>query len=191
MTKQELRNDYIERRRQLESSDIHVFSENILTLFRTLNFSDIHFLHIFYPMTGKHEVDSLLLAEWIRNKYPEIRLLLPKTNLTTHRLEHIIWTEETPLAMNKWGITEPEHGESIQPELIDMVIVPLLAFDKLGNRLGYGKGFYDRFLKECREDVIKAGLSFFDPEELLEEMAEHDVPLDLCITPTRIWKFHS
>jgi 5-formyltetrahydrofolate cyclo-ligase len=72
-----------------------------------------------------------------------------------------------------------------------MVIVPLLAFDKQGNRLGYGKGFYDRFLSDCRPDVIKAGTSYFEPEERFEELDQYDVPLDLCITPNNIWKFNS
>ena len=131
----------------------------------------------------------MLLAGWIRSNHPEIKLLLPKSDLQNHTLEHIVWEEDTPLAMNEWGITEPENGEAIQPGLIDMVIIPLLAFDKAGNRIGYGKGFYDRFLAECRPDVRKIGISYFEPEEKFEEVDVFDIPLDVCLTPVKIWAF--
>jgi 5-formyltetrahydrofolate cyclo-ligase len=91
--------------------------------------------------------------------------------------------------MNQWGITEPEYGKEVPPQLIDVVIVPLLAFDTRGNRLGYGKGFYDRFLAECKADVLKIGVSYFEPEQAFEEVDEYDIPLDICVTPERVWSF--
>ena len=70
--------------------------------------------------------------------------------------------------------------------MIDVVFVPLLAYDKLGNRVGYGKGFYDKFLSECKPGVVKIGLSFFEPEELIEDLFETDVKLDFCVTSERV-----
>ena len=70
-----------------------------------------------------------------------------------------------------------------------MVFVPLLAFDKKGHRVGYGKGFYDKFLSECKPDAIKIGLSFFEPEELITDVFESDVKLDYCVTPNSIHAF--
>lgn len=188
MQKRELRKLYDLRRRELSPDDIDRLSAEIARRFGAELFKGIRFLHIFYPMTGKHEFNSLLLAERIRTEFPDISLVLPKSDLTDCTLKHIIWETNTPLAMNAWGITEPEDGMEISAQKIDMVVIPLLAFDIKGNRLGYGKGFYDRFLSECREDIRKVGVSFFPPEEQIAA-EEHDIPLDLCITPERIWSF--
>jgi 5-formyltetrahydrofolate cyclo-ligase len=70
-----------------------------------------------------------------------------------------------------------------------MIIIPLLAFDEKGYRVGYGKGFYDRYLKECREDCLKIGLSYFEAVPSVDDAAEFDVPLDFCITPQRTYVF--
>ena len=80
-------------------------------------------------------------------------------------------------------------GIKIPTSKIEVVFVPLLAFDKKGNRVGYGKGFYDRFLSECNPETIKIGLSFFEPEELIEDVFENDVKLDYCVTPDEVYQF--
>lgn len=188
MDKQHLRKWYEQKRNELSPEDVDRLSIAVVHQFSMLSLSGIKYLHLFYPMVGKHEFNSLLLVKKIREQYPGISLVLPKSDLKKYTLRHILWLEETPLSMNAWGITEPEQGEEISPGLIDMVIIPLLAFDREGNRLGYGKGFYDRFLSECRQGIIKAGVSFFPPEESIEA-EDHDIPLDLCITPDKIWSF--
>ncbi len=188
MDKQQLRKWYEQKRNELSPGDVDSLSRDIVQQFSLLSLSGIRYLHLFYPIVGRHEFDSLLLVKKIRTQYPHISLVLPKSDLRKHTLRHILWQEETPLSMNAWGITEPEQGEEIAPALIDMVIIPLLAFDLKGNRLGYGKGFYDRFLSECRPGITKAGVSFFPPEESIEA-EDHDIPLDLCITPEKIWSF--
>lgn len=115
--------------------------------------------------------------------------MLSKASKSDNTLMHILWEEDTPLAMNSWGITEPEYGEEVLPEQLDMILIPLLVFDRKGNRIGYGKGFYDRFLAKCRHDAIKVGLSCFEPAEEISDVDQYDVPLDLCITPGKIWYF--
>lgn len=70
-----------------------------------------------------------------------------------------------------------------------MVLIPLLAFDKKGYRVGYGKGFYDRFLADCRPDVVKVGLSVFEPIDEIADLNEFDIKMDFCITPNRVWQF--
>jgi 5-formyltetrahydrofolate cyclo-ligase len=87
------------------------------------------------------------------------------------------------------GIPEPVQGELIPDEQIDLVFVPLLAFDKKGNRVGYGKGFYDRFLAQCRPNTQKMGLSFFCPIDEISDVDPWDVKLDSCICPDKIWTF--
>jgi len=91
--------------------------------------------------------------------------------------------------MNHAGIGEPTTGELIYPEELDMVFVPMLAYDKKGFRVGYGKGFYDRYLQMCRRNVIKVGFSYFEPEEAIPEVNEFDIPLNLAITPQSIYEF--
>jgi 5-formyltetrahydrofolate cyclo-ligase len=89
---------------------------------------------------------------------------------------------------NIWSIPEPEGGVQIQDNQIEVVFVPLLAFDIKGHRVGYGKGFYDIFLKNC-PNAIKIGLSFFEAETTLEDQKAYDIPLDYCITPNQIYHF--
>ena len=70
-----------------------------------------------------------------------------------------------------------------------MVFVPLLAYDKQGNRVGYGKGFYDNFLSKCKPETIKIGLSFFPPEDKIDDVFESDVKLNFCVTDSQIFEF--
>ncbi|MEJ6981133.1 5-formyltetrahydrofolate cyclo-ligase [Pedobacter sp. P351] len=191
MTKKELRSVYLQKRKDLLPDELESLSSAIVARFDTLKLDAIRFVHIYYPITGKHEFNSLLLKEHLSTKFPQLKFILPKSNTEDHSLTNILWEKDTPLSMNQWGITEPEYGEEIDSKLIDAVIVPLLAFDRLGHRLGYGRGFYDRFLSDCRPDVIKAGTSYFEPEEKFEDVNEYDIPLDLCITPNEIWRFTS
>ena len=87
------------------------------------------------------------------------------------------------------AIPEPINALEVPANKIEVVFVPLLAFDKKGHRVGYGKGFYDLFLSECSPDVIKIGLSFFNAEDSIEDVYENDVRLDYCVTPNEVYEF--
>jgi 5-formyltetrahydrofolate cyclo-ligase len=104
-------------------------------------------------------------------------------------MTHFLLTDATKIKKNDYNIPEPIDGIEIPTSKIEVVFVPLLAFDKKGNRVGYGKGFYDRFLSECNPETIKIGLSFFDSEELIEDVFENDVKLDYCVTPNTVFSF--
>ncbi len=93
------------------------------------------------------------------------------------------------MALHKFGMAEPFASEKIEATDIDLVITPLLAFDKKGYRVGFGKGFYDKLLAQCKPDVIKVGLSFFEAEEKIDDINQHDISLDYCITPETIYSF--
>ena len=69
------------------------------------------------------------------------------------------------------------------------MFIPLLAFDQTGHRVGYGKGFYDLFLKNCKPETLKIGLSFFSAENEISDVFESDVKLDYCVTPKMIYRF--
>ena len=98
-------------------------------------------------------------------------------------------TDTTRVGLNQWGIPEPIDGIPIADEKIDVVFVPLLAYDIFGNRVGYGKGFYDHFLHSCKPEVIKIGLSFFEPEQQIDGIFSGDIALDYCITPKKVYDF--
>ena len=104
-------------------------------------------------------------------------------------LQHYLLTDTTKLKLNRWKIPEPVSGIKIDPQQLDLVFVPLLGCDTFGNRVGYGKGFYDKFLANCKKDVIKVGLSFFPPDKDILEVEDFDIALDYCITPKAIYTF--
>lgn len=188
-TKAELRKHFQQLRRSLSETQCSDYDASLLAHFARLELNGLTHLHLFLPIPHKKEVNSWLFANWIRMHHPEIRLVLSRADFDTHALLHILWEESTPLAENTWGITEPQSGKEIRAEELDMVLVPLLAFDLNGNRVGYGKGFYDRFLAQCRPGVQKIGLSHFEPVELIADADELDIRLDACISPEKIWRF--
>ena len=151
-----------------------------------MNIWDGEWFHIFLPITKNKEVNTKLLLPifWGREKRVAISKCTPKKKLLTH----FELTENTLLKENKWGIPEPiKETKTIEKNLFDVVLIPLLAYDKKGNRIGYGKGFYDDFLNNFKG--IKIGLSFFSPTANNITPEAHDVALDYCVTPYKIWAF--
>jgi 5-formyltetrahydrofolate cyclo-ligase len=130
-----------------------------------------------------------LYTRYLETAIPGLKVTFPLVNLQTKEMQAILVHDETDFVENEYGIPEPEEGDEISAEEIDLVFVPLLAFDKKGFRVGYGKGFYDRFLKKCREDVISVGFSYFEPVDAIEDKNQFDVPLNYCITPFKIYEF--
>jgi 5-formyltetrahydrofolate cyclo-ligase len=92
-------------------------------------------------------------------------------------------------ATSKWGIPEPLKGRIVEPAELDVVLIPLLAFDLNGHRVGYGKGFYDRYLASCRPDCLKIGISFFEATAPIDDVESHDIALDIAICPTQVYDF--
>ena len=104
-------------------------------------------------------------------------------------MEALLLSPETVYQPNAFGIMEPGSGEVLLPIQIDLVLVPLVAVDLSGYRVGYGKGYYDRFLSTCSKEMITVGFSFFDPLPSIEDLGQHDVPLKFCITPNHTYAF--
>jgi 5-formyltetrahydrofolate cyclo-ligase len=105
-------------------------------------------------------------------------------------LIHRIYNEDTVLNLNEFDIPEPTNGKKIPSEAFDYVFVPLLAVDKKGYRVGYGKGFYDRFLKTCKPSCKFIGLHLFDLEDEIEDREKTDIALHILVTPKEIVYFH-
>jgi len=110
----------------------------------------------------------------------------PRVISTGGSMEMVLASE---FDISEWGIPEPVGGMIMEPASFDVILVPLVAFDKNGHRVGYGKGFYDRYLALCRPDCLKIGISLFEPVELIEDVESHDIPLDLAISPSLVYDF--
>jgi 5-formyltetrahydrofolate cyclo-ligase len=190
MLKKELRKIYLARQKSFSETEREVRSFSIAaSFFENFDLSKIKFLHAFLPIEKFNEIDTRPVFEKIRREFPNVQTLVPRVNFQTNEIENPKFSLETETAKNAWHIHEPTHNELIETEKIDAVLVPLLCFDRKGFRVGYGKGFYDKFLKNCRADCLKIGLNYFAPVEKISDVNEFDVPLDFCITPEKVWDF--
>ena len=186
MLKKELRLNYIQSRKntspQALSSASLVISNRILDL----PIWSYEFYHLFMPISEKREVDTTYILSVLQGK--DKNVVIPKV-VGERDMEHYLLTDSTVFRLNQWHIPEPAGGLQVSPEKIDVVFLPLLAFDLSGHRVGYGKGFYDAFLSQCRSDVIKVGVSLFEAEEKITDVDPTDVAMDYCVTPERIYTF--
>ncbi|NDC78305.1 MAG: 5-formyltetrahydrofolate cyclo-ligase [Chitinophagia bacterium] len=189
MLKRDIRISFLERRSRLTTADVETLEESIACRFRESQIPLPAAIHRFMPARDRCEPDPTPLVAWLRSRNPGLREMVPRIIPGTDRLESIFVRSDTLWRFDTWGIPEPVEGASASPSEADLVFVPLLAFDKSGHRVGYGKGFYDRFLTECRIDCIRIGLSWFGPVDAIDDLRPEDVPLHLCITPERIYAF--
>ena len=190
MNKIELRARYLERRTSLSDAEYAQLNFQLLqTFFSDVDISFVNILHTFLPLKRNKEPDTWPIIDRIRKEFPHIRIAVPKIESTTATLESFIFEGLDQLRENKWGIPEPGDGVPIENTKIDMVLVPLLIFDHDGNRVGYGKGFYDRFLSTCRQDCKRVGISLFEPIEKIADTNSFDVPLQYCVTPEGVYRF--
>jgi len=187
MKKQDLRKIYKTKRGQLTTNDIEEKSISIANQVLQLPIWEMENYHLFLPIEHQNEVDTNYLLHILQGR--DKNVVISKSDFSDTSMKHFLLTDATKLVVNQWGIPEPENGFEVNAERIDVVFLPLLAFDLKGNRVGYGKGFYDQFLSECKSEVVKIGLSFFEAEELIEDAHPSDVPLDYCITPQEIYTF--
>lgn len=188
-TKHKLRQIYREKRLHLSADELSHLNELLLNQVKQLYVEAFRTIHLFLPIIGNHEPDTYAIANWLRTKHPQIRLAISRSDSKTSAMTSLTWDSNTLLTENRWKIPEPESGVLIAAHEIDALFVPLLTFDRMGNRVGYGKGFYDRFLSECRPDAEKIGLSLFDPVAAISDLNEYDIPLNRCVTPTKTWTF--
>lgn len=188
MTKKEIRSEYLKLRLNLSIEKYKNLNQNLCDhFFSKADLSSVKTIHTFLPIITKREPNTWLIIERLKKDFPEIRISVPRVDHS--KLINFYFEGEEQLEKNQWGILEPAFGEITPTGKIDLVIVPLLAFDSKGNRVGYGKGFYDQFLKECRSDCKKIGLSFFDPIEKIQDIGAHDEKLTQCITPLKMYSF--
>jgi 5-formyltetrahydrofolate cyclo-ligase len=187
MLKKELRAKYKLLRNQLSENEIEENSLAIANEILKLPIWKKKYFHIFLTIIEHKEINTEFILHILAGKDKDI--IVSKSDFETRKMHHFLLTDNTRIKKNEYNIPEPNDGIEVPSTKIDVVFVPLLAYDKKGNRVGYGKGFYDIFLAECHTDVIKIGLSFFEPEELITDFFDGDIKLDYCVTPKTIYTF--
>lgn len=188
MNKEELRKFYLNKRLALSPKDLETISEKIIhSLFSNFQFEKKK-ISLFLPIERTKEINTYNI--WERATSFDAQIAIPKVNNKTNEIQQFLFESVDQLEISRWGIPEPSKGQIISAEHFDIVIVPLLAVDKKGYRVGYGKGYYDRFLSKCSPRCKFIGISHFDDlEESIEGINEFDVKLDACVTPNNIYRF--
>ncbi len=187
MFKNEIRLKYKELRRSLSENQIEELSLAIANEVLLLPIWEKTYFHIYLPIEEQKEVNTEYILHLLSGKDKEI--CISKSDFETRKMTSILLTDSTKIKKNNYNIPEPVDGIEVPSNKIEVVFIPLLAFDKKGNRVGYGKGFYDKFLAECHPITIKIGLSFFEPEELISDVTTSDIQLNYCVTPNKVFKF--
>ncbi|HJS01034.1 MAG TPA: 5-formyltetrahydrofolate cyclo-ligase [Flavobacterium sp.] len=186
-TKKELRSKYKLLRKQLSENDTEEMSLAITNQLLKLPIWEKNYFHIFLSIENHREIDTELILHLLSGK--DKNIIISKSDFETREMIHFLLTDNTKIRKNQFNIPEPVDGIEIPTKKIEVVFVPLLAFDKQGHRVGYGKGFYDKFLNECQSQTIKIGLSFFEVEESINDVHDGDMQLDYCVTPNTIYQF--
>jgi len=186
MDKSQIRKQYKILREGLSKTQIEDRSISIANRCLELPIWNKQIMHIFLSIENQKEVDTSFLRTLLHGKDKEI--VIPKI-IDSERLQHFLLTDHTLFKKNSLGIPEPVSGIEIKPSLIDVVFIPLLSFDYKGNRVGYGKGYYDRFLLNCKEECLKIGLSFFEEEQCVFDVEDTDISLDFCVTPKQVYQY--
>ncbi len=183
MTKQEIRKKYKALRKEFAVTELEQWSLAIFELAKKTFELEGKKISVFLPIERFAEINTWpFLNEINANFY------LPVIN-GKNELVHIKYEDANQIEVSSWGIPEPTYGDTIMPSELDYVLVPLLAIDKKGFRVGYGKGFYDQFLSNCSPNCQFIGLSYFDPIEKIDDLHEADIPLHICVTPKSIIQF--
>lgn len=187
MSKEALRISLSRKRKKLTPEQVTKKSLAIANRVKNLPIWDKSFYHVFLSIAVKNEVGTDFLLHLLQGR--DKNVVISKSDFSTKEMSHFLLTDATVIKENSYGIPEPQSGIPITIDQLDVVFVPLLGFDATGNRLGYGGGFYDRFLAACRPDCLKIGLSLLDQMEARIPAEETDVKLDTVVTPDKVIQF--
>jgi 5-formyltetrahydrofolate cyclo-ligase len=188
MLKANIRKEFILRRKALPNTEIIKRSENVTQIaLRDHRIDTNGYYHIFLSIKEKKELDTWPLIKILWQQGAQT--VAPITNFKTKTLENARLTLETIVKANKRGIPEPIAPDPVDNGQIHTVFVPLLAFDPVGHRVGYGGGYYDKLLADLPDHVAKIGLSLFEPCEPIDDILHTDISLDMAVTPDNIYQF--
>ena len=190
MTKSELRKFFLNKRKHLDKQEFKLLN-NLLRakVLDAFNYED-QCVHTFLSIEKNKEIDTQAIIDAINCKYDNVSWVIPKSDFSKFELTHHLYNEDTKIQLNQYGIPEPVDEKEVSAQDVDFIFVPLIIADTQGNRVGYGKGFYDRFLASCRKDSIKVGLSIFECIEKIDGINHHDIALDYVISPQKILRIN-
>ena len=180
-----LRKSFKKQRSLLDINQVQGLSKRIFENLLELNIWDKSFYHLYLSneINNEVETDEIINLLFMKNK----RVFVPK--ILGKDLLNIEIDNNTNYFLNQLGIREPISSNQKDTSLLEVIFIPLLIFDKLGHRVGYGGGYYDKFLENIKEDVLKIGLSLFDPIDEIQDIEKHDISMDYIITPKRVYDF--
>lgn len=188
MKKSELRKIYLEKRKNLSQDEVSLLSEkifaNFINYFKPISEQKVH---VFIPIEKFKEMNTQIFIDYFLNR--NIKVYVPK--IVDTKLIAVQILSDTQFETNNWGISEPFSNEDSGVLDFDFVITPLLYCDFKGNRVGYGKGFYDEFFSNISKDSKKIGVNYFNPDDMIDDVWENDIPLDYLVTPTEVLSFLS
>ena len=178
--------EYKGLRMELSQNEVSSLSDKIFSFIKKIPLWDKTTFHVFISSNKKKEVETKELLSYL---YSLNKTVVTSKILANKNLIHVRINNKTKFIENRYKILEPNSFEEIASNALDVIFIPLLCFDKQGNRVGYGGGYYDRFLSNTKDSCIKIGLSFFEPVKLIEGTKNFDVPLDICVTPEKVYDF--
>lgn len=197
MTKEEIRKEARQERGLLVPAEVESRSRKISSLlFSRIPVHRFSVVHLFLPIRENHEPDTYPVLETLQKDFP-VAIYISKS-LENGEMLHVHYTSALTLKKNRWGIEEPvDLSQALDSEAFFrafreeniLVLIPLLAFDRQGYRVGYGKGYYDRFLSHSGPHTTKIGLSLLEPVERISNSSPFDIRMDYCITSERIWQW--
>ena len=186
MKKSEIRKIYLEKRKALSKREVLNLSSLIYgTFFSWFQPLEHQKIHLFLSIEKFNEIDTSIFIEELFEE--NIRVFVPK--VLNDKLISIEIFPDSKFIQNSWGIFEPISNEDSGEKEFDFVITPLLYCDNQGNRVGYGKGFYDKFFSELDSKTKKIGINYFDPDCMIDDVEAFDIPLDYLVTPTEVLSF--
>lgn len=188
MLKSELRKIYLEKRKTLSKDEVLSLSEKVFEQFvQFFKPRTGQKIHLFLSVEKFNEIDTKPFINYCWSN--EIQVFVPK--MIGDDLISVELTPSTVLEQNKWGILEPISNEDSGVLDFDFVITPLLYCDYKGNRVGYGKGFYDRLFSQVSSETKKIGVNFFPSNENIDDVWGNDIPLNYLVLPTEVLSFGS
>ena len=175
MTKAEARRYHLDLRKQLTPSQMQKKQEGLMKHIKLFDLSQVGVVHLFLSIQKQKEATTKGLVDLLFGMGKKV--VVPRTDFATKQMTHWEIFPEISLQPNNYGIPEPMGGIPTQPSVIDLVFVPLLGYDGKGQRVGYGQGFYDRFLNRCSPQTVFVGLSYFPPCPEITDFEPTDIRL--------------
>ena len=180
MNKSQIRNKILKIRKKKFDKNLKINTDRFISFIK-INISNLKNVGGYYP--SNYEIDDLDILNLLEKKNFKVSLPIIKRD---NKMNFYKWSSsKDPLKINKFGIPEPVSSEIFYP---DILLVPLLAYDRNLNRLGYGGGYYDRYIEKLEKikKVIKIGLAFSFQKISSIPISQYDKRLDFIITEKEI-----